>query len=100
MAVLGGVVCLLSSCLSPRYIPPNGIPQALPCCERTTHYLAPRCAEHADCKYSFVGFSIVTPIFLAWVLTFSLGYDAVFSDDFLERFDATRLNLRTVGWAF
>jgi hypothetical protein len=54
----------------------------------------------ADARWSAVGFAIVSPVFLAWMLTFTVGYDRVFSLEFLKRMDATSLDLRAAGWIF
>jgi hypothetical protein len=54
----------------------------------------------ADARFSLIGFSVATPIFVVWVLTFSIGYDKVFSKNFVRKLDCTRLNLQDIGWYF
>lgn len=54
----------------------------------------------ADTKWSSYGATIVIPVFLAWMLTFMIGYDSVFSKSFVNKFDASRLDLEEYGWVF
>lgn len=58
------------------------------------------CTMFADARWSAIGFFVVVPPFIAWLLTFSVGYDEVFSQGFLKRVDTSRLNLREIGWLF
>ena len=41
----------------------------------------------------------MSPIFIAWLLTFSIGYDRVFSQAFVERWDAGKVELENY-WVF
>lgn len=54
----------------------------------------------ADTLYSAVGFAAVTPFFVSWILLYMIGYDRVFSKDFVRTIDATRIDLQSIGWIF
>jgi hypothetical protein len=53
----------------------------------------------ADSRWSAIGFSIVSPIFIAWLLTFSLGYDKVFPKSMVDKLDVSDIDLR-LYWLF
>lgn len=54
----------------------------------------------ADTLYSAVGFAAISPFFISWMLLYMIGFDRVFSKDFVDRLDATRLDLKAIGWIF
>ena len=62
--------------------------------------LKKRLAAVADARRSLVGFVILTPIAFTWFLVYSAGYDRVFSEEFVRKIDASRLNLKDIGWTF
>jgi hypothetical protein len=53
----------------------------------------------ADSRWSAIGFSIVSPILIAWLLTFSIGYDNVFPKSFVDKWDVRNIDLNTY-WLF
>lgn len=42
----------------------------------------------------------MTPFFISWMLLYMIGYDRVFSEEFIKKLDATRIDLKAVGWIF
>eukprot|EP00892_Ulva_mutabilis_P003946 jgi/Ulvmu1/1923/UM012_0083.1 len=50
--------------------------------------------------YSAVGFAAISPFFISWMLLYMIGYDRVFPQDFVDSIDATKLNLKKIGWVF
>ena len=42
---------------------------------------------------------VASPIFIAWLLTFSIGYDRVFPQSFIDNWDASNIDLENY-WVF
>lgn len=54
----------------------------------------------ADSRWSAIGFAVISPIFLTWMLTFSIGYNRVFSKSFTDRWDAGKIQDLDLYWVF
>lgn len=51
----------------------------------------------ADTRWSALGFCLVSTILLPWMLTYSIGGDAVFGKQLFHSLDASRLRLADYG---
>ena len=52
----------------------------------------------ADTRWSAIGLAITTPIVLAWMLTYMIGFDSVFPASFIDKVDINKVDLKKWGW--